>query len=133
MKSCSKGRTKWQEEERTWNQTGQVCELWWTFMTSSGPSHFKKLDATIKKNTTACKKLGKMTAENEAALLKELQGLNLNRYISEVVSAITTAQIRLVDVPTVVKVEFFFLFSPSRFVPFYTKTMQNSLQNFYQV
>jgi regulator of nonsense transcripts 2 len=45
-----------------------------------------------------------MTCENESSLLKELKGLNLNRYINEIVSAITTAQIRLIDVPTVVKV-----------------------------
>jgi hypothetical protein len=44
----------------------------------------KKLDSSIKKTTALRRKLVKISAENEDVLLKEMQSLNLTRYINEV-------------------------------------------------
>lgn len=51
-------------------------------------SFFFKLDSSLKKNTAFVKKLKQFTAAQLESLLKDMSGLNLSKYISEVSQAI---------------------------------------------
>ena len=52
-----------------------------------------RLDGSIKKNTSFIKKLRTITADQVSALTKELLGLKLQKYLSEVVAAIAEAKL----------------------------------------
>lgn len=67
-------------------------------------NEFKKLDSSIKKTTALRRKLVKITSENEDQLLKEMTTLNLTRYINEIVTAILATPLRIIDVPSAVKI-----------------------------
>lgn len=65
--------------------------------------YFFKLDSSLKKNTTFVKKLRQFTATQLEGLLKDLSGLNLTKYVSEISQALVEAKIKMTDVmPAVV-------------------------------
>ena len=59
---------------------------------------FSKLDSSLKKNTAFVKKLKQFTANQLDALLKDMSGLNLTKYISEICAALVEAKLKLTDV-----------------------------------
>lgn len=61
-----------------------------------------KLDSSLKKNTAFVRKLRNFTGPQLDSLLKDMAGLNLSMYISEVASAIVDAKLKLTDVPAAV-------------------------------
>lgn len=63
---------------------------------------FAKLDSSLKRNTAFVKKLKQFTAAQLEALMKDMKGLNLSKYISEICSALSEAKIKMTDVPAVV-------------------------------
>lgn len=65
-------------------------------------SYFVKLDSSLKRNTAFVKKLKQFTAAQLDALIKDMKGLNLSKYISEICSALSEAKIKMTDVPAVV-------------------------------
>jgi regulator of nonsense transcripts 2 len=65
-------------------------------------SFFTKLDSSLKKNTAFVKKLKQFTAPQLDSLLKDMQSLNLTKYISEVSQAIVEAKLKMSDVPSVI-------------------------------
>lgn len=70
--------------------------------TRPGESHFFKLDSSLKKNTAFVKKLKQFTAAQLDSLLKDMSGLNLSKYISEICSALSEAKLKMTDVSAVV-------------------------------
>jgi len=64
--------------------------------------YFVKLDASLKKNTAFVKKLKQFTASQLDTFLKDMRGLNLTKYISEICSALTEAKLKMTDVSAVV-------------------------------
>lgn len=66
-------------------------------------SHFSKLDSSLKKNTTFVKKLKTFSANQLDSLLKDLSGLNLTKYISEVAAALVEAKLKMTDIPAIIK------------------------------
>ncbi|XP_053948578.1 regulator of nonsense transcripts 2 [Anastrepha ludens] len=67
-----------------------------------GDGFFAKLDSSLKRNTAFVKKLKQFTAAQLEALLKDMSGLNLSKYISEICSALSEAKLKMTDVPAVV-------------------------------
>ncbi|XP_004521719.1 regulator of nonsense transcripts 2 [Ceratitis capitata] len=65
-------------------------------------SFFAKLDSSLKRNTAFVKKLKQFTAAQLDALLKDMSGLNLSKYISEICAALSEAKLKMIDVPAVV-------------------------------
>lgn len=61
--------------------------------------YFSKLDSSLKKNTAFVKKLRQFTASQLDSLLKDMAGLNLTKYISEICAAIVEAKLKMTDVP----------------------------------
>ncbi|XP_058812467.1 regulator of nonsense transcripts 2 [Topomyia yanbarensis] len=61
-------------------------------------SYFTKCDSSLKKNTAFVKKLKQFTASQLDGLLKDMSGLNLTKYISEVSAAIVEAKLKMSDV-----------------------------------
>ncbi|XP_055529686.1 regulator of nonsense transcripts 2 [Wyeomyia smithii] len=61
-------------------------------------SYFSKCDSSLKKNTAFVKKLKQFTASQLDGLLKDMAGLNLTKYISEVSAAIVEAKLKMSDV-----------------------------------
>jgi len=57
-----------------------------------------KIDASVKRNTTFIKKLKTLSEENKEAIIQELNLINLSRYISEVVTSIAEAPIKIAQV-----------------------------------
>lgn len=66
-------------------------------------SHFSKLDSSLKKNTTFVKKLKTFSANQLDSLLKDLSGLNLTKYISEVAAALVESKLKMTDIPSIIK------------------------------
>lgn len=67
-----------------------------------GDSYFAKLDSSLKRNTAFVKKLKQFTAAQLDALLKDMSGLNLSKYISEICAALSEAKMKMTDVPATV-------------------------------
>ncbi|XP_055843664.1 regulator of nonsense transcripts 2 [Episyrphus balteatus] len=67
-----------------------------------GEEHFARLDSSLKKNTAFVKKLKQFTAAQLDSLTKDMNGLNLSKYISEICTALSDAKIKMTDVPAVV-------------------------------
>lgn len=65
---------------------------------------FTKLDSSLKKNTAFVKRLRNMTEAQRESLLKDMTGLNLTKYISEVAAAIVEAKLKMSDVATAVQI-----------------------------
>lgn len=66
-------------------------------------SDFSKLDSSLKKNTAFVKKIKNFTSIQIDVYLKDMAGLNLSKYISEVASAIVESKLKMSDVPAAVK------------------------------
>ncbi|CAG2105924.1 unnamed protein product, partial [Medioppia subpectinata] len=67
-------------------------------------SFFARLDSSIKKNSTFVKKLKNMTDAQKESIFKDMNGLNLTKYISEVANAVVEAKIKLTEIPMAVKI-----------------------------
>lgn len=66
-------------------------------------SYFSKLDSNLKKNTTFVKKIKNFSSPQLDSYLKDMSGLNLSKYISEIAIAIVEAKLKMSDVAAVVK------------------------------
>lgn len=62
-------------------------------------TYFTKLDSSLKKNTAFVKKLKQFTATQLDALLKDMQTLNLTKYISEISASLIEAKLKMTDIP----------------------------------
>ncbi|GJQ68791.1 putative RNA binding protein [Trypoxylus dichotomus] len=71
--------------------------------TRPGDSHFTKLDSSLKKNTTFVKKIRNFSGTQIESYLKEMSGLNLSKYISEIAAAIVDTKLKMTDVNAAVK------------------------------
>ncbi|XP_065640842.1 regulator of nonsense transcripts 2 isoform X1 [Hydra vulgaris] len=58
----------------------------------------KKLDSSMKKNTTFIKKLRSINEQQKNALVNEFNGLNLSKFIQEAVTAMVEAKLKVSDV-----------------------------------
>ncbi|XP_071041513.1 regulator of nonsense transcripts 2 isoform X3 [Parasteatoda tepidariorum] len=67
-------------------------------------SFFSKLDSSLKKNTAFIKRLRNMTDAQKDSLIKDMDALNLTKYISEAASAIVEAKLKMSDVNTAVQI-----------------------------
>ncbi|XP_055375387.1 regulator of nonsense transcripts 2 [Condylostylus longicornis] len=63
---------------------------------------FSRLDSSLKKNTAFVKKLKQFTALQLDGLLKDMAGLNLSKYISEICVSLSEAKLKMTDVQAVV-------------------------------
>lgn len=61
-------------------------------------SFFSKLDSSLKKNTAFIKRLRNMTEAQKDSLIKDMNALNLTKYISEAAAAIVDAKLKMSDV-----------------------------------
>lgn len=68
-----------------------------------GESYFTKLDSNLKKNTTFVKKIKNFTGSQIETYLKDMSGLNLSKYISEIAAAIVDAKLKMTDVIAAIK------------------------------
>lgn len=66
-------------------------------------SHFSKLDSSLKKNTAFVKKIKNFSSVYVDNYIKDMSGLNLSKYISEVAAAIVESKLKMTDVPAAVK------------------------------
>ncbi|EFA00043.2 regulator of nonsense transcripts 2 [Tribolium castaneum] len=71
--------------------------------TRPSESHFSKLDSSLKKNTAFVKKIKNFSANQVDTYLKDMTGLNLSKYISEIAAAIVDAKLKMTDVGAAVK------------------------------
>ncbi|RWS23092.1 regulator of nonsense transcripts 2-like protein, partial [Leptotrombidium deliense] len=67
-------------------------------------SFFVKLDSSVKKNSAFVKKLKNMTEAQKDSILKDMNSLNLSKYISEVASAVVEAKLKMSDIPMAIKI-----------------------------
>ncbi|KFM57642.1 Regulator of nonsense transcripts 2, partial [Stegodyphus mimosarum] len=67
-------------------------------------SFFSKLDSSLKKNTAFIKRLRNMTDAQKDSLIKDMNMLNLTKYISEAAAAIVDAKLKMSDVNTAVQI-----------------------------
>lgn len=88
-------RLQLKSEMRTLNQNAQNSR--------PNDAHFSKLDSSLKKNTTFVKKLKNFSATQLDVYLKDMAGLNLTKYISEIAAAIVDAKLKMTDVAAALK------------------------------
>lgn len=69
-----------------------------TSLTPKPEEFFFKLDSNLKKNTAFVKKVKQFTATQLDSFLKDLDGLNLTKYISEVGQGLVEAKLKMTDV-----------------------------------
>ncbi|XP_050515611.1 regulator of nonsense transcripts 2 [Diabrotica virgifera virgifera] len=66
-------------------------------------SSFSKLDSSLKKNTAFVKKIKNFSSSCVEGYLKDMAGLNLSKYISEIAAAIVDSKLKMSDAPAAVK------------------------------
>ncbi|KAL1517813.1 hypothetical protein ABEB36_001536 [Hypothenemus hampei] len=66
-------------------------------------AHFSKLDSSLKKNTAFVKKIKTFSSTQVDSYLRDMTGLNLSKYISEVAAAIVDSKLKMTDVPAAIK------------------------------
>ncbi|KAK9871574.1 hypothetical protein WA026_012955 [Henosepilachna vigintioctopunctata] len=66
-------------------------------------SYFSKLDSNVKRNTAFVKKIKNFTSSQLEVYLKDMSGLNLSKYISEVAAGLVEAKMKMTDVSAAVK------------------------------
>ncbi|CAG9856065.1 unnamed protein product [Phyllotreta striolata] len=66
-------------------------------------SSFSKLDSSLKKNTAFVKKIKNFSASHVDSYIKDMSGLNLSKYISEIAAAIVDSKLKMSDVSAAVK------------------------------
>jgi len=64
----------------------------------------RKLDSKLAKNTAFVRKIKTYTESQKSSILKDLESLNLTKYISEVASAITEAKIKMSEVTSLLEI-----------------------------
>ncbi|XP_074584194.1 regulator of nonsense transcripts UPF2 [Curcuma longa] len=64
----------------------------------------RTLDSSIRRNTAVTKKLRQINDEQREALLDELRGVNMSKFVSEAVTAICEAKLRASDIQAAVQV-----------------------------
>ncbi|OIV97285.1 hypothetical protein TanjilG_07037 [Lupinus angustifolius] len=64
----------------------------------------RTLDSSIKRNTAVIKKLKQINEEQRDALMDELRGVNLSKFVSEAVAAICDAKLRSSDIQSAVQI-----------------------------
>ncbi len=89
-------RLKWKKSQREVNNKENIRY--------PEESFFARLDSSIKKNSTFVKKLKNMTDAQKESIFKDMNGLNLTKYISEVASAIVEAKIKINEIPMALKI-----------------------------
>lgn len=67
-------------------------------------SYFSKLDSNIKKNTAFVRKLKNYTEAQKEGILKDINSLNLTKYISEVANGIVEAKLKMTDIASIIQV-----------------------------
>nr|CAG4651588.1 EOG090X0143 [Triops cancriformis] len=67
-------------------------------------SYFSKLDSSIKKNTAFIRKIKNFTEAQKESILKDLETLNLTKYVGEVAAGLVEAKLKMADVPSVVSI-----------------------------
>lgn len=65
---------------------------------------FSKLDSNLRRNTAFVKKLKNFTEVQKDALMKDMQGLNLTKYIGEVAAAIVEAKLKMSDIGAAIQI-----------------------------
>ncbi|KAK9503181.1 hypothetical protein O3M35_011806 [Rhynocoris fuscipes] len=66
-------------------------------------SALSKLDSSLKKNSAFVKRLRNFTGGQLDTFLKDLSGLNLSKYLSEVAAALVEVKLKITDVPAAVQ------------------------------
>ncbi|XP_073991304.1 UPF2 regulator of nonsense mediated mRNA decay isoform X1 [Rhodnius prolixus] len=66
-------------------------------------STLSKLDSSLKKNSAFVKRLRNFTGGQLDTFLKDLSGLNLSKYLSEVAAALVEVKLKITDVPAAVQ------------------------------
>lgn len=84
-------KIKVKQELRARNQPGNVDSL------RLSDERMQKLDSSIKKVTSYIKRLKTLTESQKDALAKDMQQLNLTKYLSEVATAFTEAKLKMND------------------------------------
>lgn len=59
---------------------------------------FSKLDSSLRRNTAFVKKLRNLTESQKDSLTKDIQSLNLSKYIGEAAAALTEAKLKMSDI-----------------------------------
>lgn len=62
------------------------------------------MDSSIKKNTAFVRKLKNFTEAQKESILKDINTLNLTKYISEVANAIVEAKLKMTDIASILQV-----------------------------
>lgn len=89
--------------------------------------YFFKLDSSLKKNTALVKKLKQFTSNQLDVLLKDMAGLNLTKYISEICSSLVDAKLKLTDVNAAVNLSSFLHSIYTEFSPTFFENWQKVL------
>lgn len=71
--------------------------------TRPSEASFGKLDSSLKKNTAFVKKIKNFSSLQLDTYLKDMSGLNLSKYISEIAAAIVEAKLKMTDVTAAIK------------------------------
>ncbi|XP_038690259.1 regulator of nonsense transcripts UPF2-like isoform X1 [Tripterygium wilfordii] len=64
----------------------------------------RTLDSSIKRNTAVIKKLKQINEEQREALMEDLRGVNLSKFVSEAVTAVCDAKLKTSDIQAAVQV-----------------------------
>ena len=64
----------------------------------------KKLDSSMKKNTTLIRKLKQLTEDNSKSILDDIAKTNQSKYVSEAVAAVVEAPLKLRDIAAAVRI-----------------------------
>ncbi|XP_043701685.1 regulator of nonsense transcripts UPF2 [Telopea speciosissima] len=64
----------------------------------------RTLDSSIKRNTAVIKKLKQINEEQREGLMDDLRGVNLSKFVSEAVTAISDAKLRTSDIQAAVQI-----------------------------
>lgn len=88
-------RISFKKELRTTNQQASNSR--------PSESYFSKLDSSLKKNTAFVKKIKNFSSAQIDTYIKDMSGLNLSKYISEIAAAIVESKLKMNDVPAAIK------------------------------
>ncbi|CAH1388507.1 unnamed protein product [Nezara viridula] len=86
-----------QQKLELYNKNQQACKK------RPDATALSKLDSSLKKNTAFVKRLRNFTAGQLDTFLRDLSGLNLSKYLSEVATALVEVKLKITDVPAAVQ------------------------------
>ena len=89
-------RQEWKESLRSKNVEAEANR-------SDDDKQFFKLDSSLKKNTAFIKKCKTFSEGQKTALMKEMSGLNLTKYIGEVSTALVETKLKMSDIHSMVE------------------------------